>query len=58
VSILRILIPPIKEMKELKYQVVQDYWFDSSKFEKHFNFTPTSMEAGIRETIRGLRVDS
>ncbi len=34
---------------EMYYQYNHDYIFDSSKFEKAFNFKPTSYEDGIRE---------
>jgi nucleoside-diphosphate-sugar epimerase len=33
------------------YQNEADYIFDSSKFEKAFNFTPTPYQAGIKTTI-------
>lgn len=42
----------IGELYEMLYQNKYDYIFDSSKFEKHFNFKPTSYEDGIKETIR------
>lgn len=34
---------------EMYYQQEYDYIFDSSKFEKHFNFQPTSYRQGITE---------
>jgi hypothetical protein len=37
------------------YQIEFDYYFDSSKFERHFNYTPTSYSEGIAETIRFLQ---
>ena len=37
------------------YQYEIEYYFDSSKFEKHFNFVPTSYENGIKEMIKSLR---
>ena len=40
----------IYEMKEMQYQNELSYIFDSSKFEKHFNFVPTSYEDGINAT--------
>lgn len=45
-----LFIKPIKESYEMLYQHDSSYLFDSSKFEKHFGFTPTSYEDGIRET--------
>ena len=41
----------IKEIYEMLYQNEFDYIFDSSKFEKQFNFVPTPYEKGIEETI-------
>jgi nucleoside-diphosphate-sugar epimerase len=41
----------IRELKEMQYQNDQDYFFDSSKFDKHFSFTPTSYEEAIRESL-------
>ncbi len=40
---------------EMLYQNEDDYIFDSSKFEKRFNYTPTSYEHGIKETIEYLK---
>jgi nucleoside-diphosphate-sugar epimerase len=39
------------ESFEMIYQNEYDYQFDSTKFNKYFNFKPTSYEAGIHETI-------
>jgi nucleoside-diphosphate-sugar epimerase len=41
----------IREVSEMTYQNDRAYLFDSSRFESHFGFTPTSYEHGIRETI-------
>ena len=45
----------LKELYEMLYQYEIEYYFDSSKFEKHFNFVPTSYENGIKEMIKSLR---
>ncbi len=45
----------IREVYEMLYQIEFDYYFDSSKFERHFNYTPTSYSDGIAETIRFLQ---
>ena len=45
----------IRESYEMLYQNEYDYEFDSSKFEKHFNFEPTSYSLGIAETINFLK---
>jgi nucleoside-diphosphate-sugar epimerase len=39
---------------EMYYQYDHDYIFDSSKFEKAFNFKPTSYEEGITEMSKTL----
>ncbi|HWB94540.1 MAG TPA: hypothetical protein VG605_21945, partial [Puia sp.] len=38
------------ELHEMLYQYAFPYYFDSTKFEKAYNFTPTSYEEGIRAT--------
>lgn len=40
------------ELHEMLYQYAYDYRFDSSKFEKAYNFTPTSYEEGINATAQ------
>ena len=50
VKMIGIFIPIMKELGEMLYQTEFAYHFDSSKFEKAFQFTPTSYEEGIKET--------
>ncbi|HEX9020910.1 MAG TPA: NAD-dependent epimerase/dehydratase family protein [Nitrospirota bacterium] len=45
----------IRESVEMLYQSDSDYLFDSSKFEKAFNFKPTPYSQGIRDTAKSLR---
>jgi nucleoside-diphosphate-sugar epimerase len=54
ISILGLFIPALKEMKELKYQMVQDYWLDSTAFENFFNYKPTSYDEGIGQILKEL----
>jgi len=42
--------PVMKELGEMLYQTEFPYFFDSSKFEKAFQFRPTGYEEGIRQT--------
>jgi nucleoside-diphosphate-sugar epimerase len=42
----------VKEVVEMLYQYDSDYLFSSEKFEKAFNFKPTSYAEGIKETIK------
>ena len=45
---------PVKESYEMLYQNEYDYLFDSTKFEKAFNYQPVSYEEGIAETVRAM----
>ncbi len=44
--------PIMKEFVEMLYQYDRDYVFDSSKFEKMFNFNPTSYVDGIKQIVK------
>jgi nucleoside-diphosphate-sugar epimerase len=48
--------PIMKELGEMLYQNEFPYEFDSSKFEKTFQFKPTSYEEGIRQTAEWFLV--
>jgi nucleoside-diphosphate-sugar epimerase len=50
-KLLGVFMPLMREMSEMMYQYDQDYFFDSSKFDKRFNFEPTSYQAGVKKTI-------
>ncbi len=50
-SIIGLFSRQIKELVEMQYQNNQDYFFNSEKFNKAFQFTPTSYQEGIRQTI-------
>jgi len=50
-KILGLFIPVLREMPEMKYQNDRDYFFDSSKFNTRFSFTPTSYQEGVKQTI-------
>jgi nucleoside-diphosphate-sugar epimerase len=56
-TVLRLMVPAIQEMKELKYQMVQDYVFDSSAFEAFFAMKPTPYETGLAEVLGQLRAE-
>lgn len=47
-------IPELKEIYEMRYQYDRDYFFDSSKFNKYFNFTPTTNEVAVKQTVQQL----
>jgi nucleoside-diphosphate-sugar epimerase len=51
VKLLGIFIPILREMPKMMYQNDRGYFFDSSKFNRRFSFTPTSYEQGVKETV-------
>jgi nucleoside-diphosphate-sugar epimerase len=53
-SILGLFNKVIKENNEMLYQNDSDYLFDSTKFEKAFNYTPLSYEEGIINTAKSM----
>jgi len=52
IKILGIFIPVMKEFPEMMYQYDRDYFFDSSKFDKRFNFKTTTYREGIRNMVQ------
>ena len=54
-SLIGIFNKPVKENMELLYQFREDYLFDSSKFEKDFNFKPTPYSEGIKTTVNNYQ---
>lgn len=54
IQVVGTFIPVVKESIEMLYQNEHDYLFESTKFEKAFNFTPTSYQDGIAETVRSM----
>ncbi len=52
VDLVGLVNPLVRELPEMLYQNDSDYVFDSSKFNRRFNFTPTPYAEGIRETVR------
>ena len=52
IKIVGIFVPVMKEMPEMMYQYDRDYFFDSSKFEKRFNFKTTTYPEGVKLTVQ------
>lgn len=46
-----LFIPLMKEMPEMMYQYDREYFFDSSKFDQRFNFSVTSYQQGVKDTV-------
>ncbi len=51
VRFLGIFMPIMREMTEMMYQYDRDYVFNSAKFEKTFDFKPTSYQDGLRQIV-------
>lgn len=49
-SILGLFVPILRELKEMLYQYDSEYYFDSTKFEKHFGYRATNYEVGLEQT--------
>jgi nucleoside-diphosphate-sugar epimerase len=52
IKIVGVFVPVMKEMPEMMYQYDRDYFFDSSKFEKRFNFKTTTYPEGVKLTVQ------
>jgi nucleoside-diphosphate-sugar epimerase len=52
IKILGLFIPILREMPEMMYQYNRDYFFDSSKFDKRFNFKTTTYQDGVKQTVK------
>lgn len=53
-GMLGLFIPVLKELKDISYQVENDYFFNSDKFNSHFNFIPTSPAEGVKAIVNYL----
>jgi len=51
IKIIGLFIPIIAEMPEMMYQYDRSYFFDSSKFDKRFNFRTTTYQEGVKMTV-------
>lgn len=51
---LGVFVPILKEMYEMRYQYDRDYFFDSAKFNKRFNYTPTPNATAVKQTVAAL----
>lgn len=56
--IIGLFIGAVRENMEMSYQNDSDYLFDSSKFNRAFNFKVTSYQEGIMATVREVKQES
>lgn len=54
-SLAGLFVPLMRELAEMAYQYDRDYFFDSSKFERRFDFRITPYEEGVKEVVRVAR---
>ncbi len=54
IKALGLFIPVMREIPEMNYQFTGDYFFDSSKFCKHFGYTPMQNKDAVTRTIERL----
>lgn len=50
-KLLGIFMPLMREMPEMMYQYDRDYFFDSSKFDRHFSFRTTTYLEGVQQIV-------
>ena len=54
IKVLGLFIPIMKELPEMNYQYDRDYFFDSSKFNSRFNYTPIKNAVAVKQTVESL----
>ena len=55
ISLMGLFDPFMKEFSEMVYQLQTDYVFNSDKFNKRFNFTPTDYREGVKKTAEWVQ---
>ncbi len=55
IKLLGLFIPILKEMPEMLYQYDRPYFFDSAKFNQHYQFTPTKNEDALKLVLQSLK---
>ena len=51
IKFLGLFVPAMREMVEMLYQYSAEYYFDSSKFNQHFNYTPKTPQEIVDELL-------
>jgi nucleoside-diphosphate-sugar epimerase len=52
ISVLSLFMSILKEVKELRYQLDQDYCFDSKKIQQKYGIYPTPIREGLKNCLR------
>ncbi|MBL7833085.1 MAG: NAD-dependent epimerase/dehydratase family protein [Cyclobacteriaceae bacterium] len=53
-----LFVPVLKEVAEMNYQYDRDYYFDSTKFNTYFNFTPTPNAVAVKRAVAQLQASA
>jgi len=57
VSLLALMDPTLREVKEMLYQLEEDFVLDSSRFTRTFGLAPTPLDDAIRSTVSWYRAN-
>jgi len=49
-----LLVPVMKELAEMNYQYDRDYFFDSTKFNNYFKYTPITHAEAVKQTVEQM----
>lgn len=49
-----LIVPVMKELSEMNYQYDREYFFDSSKFNNYFKFTPITHAVAVKQAIEQM----
>ncbi len=49
-----LIVPVMKQLAEMNYQYDRDYYFDSSKFNNYFKFTPIAHAVAVKQAIEQM----
>lgn len=50
-----LFVPIMKELAEMNYQYDRGYYFDSTKFNAHFNFKPTPNAVAVKQALEQIK---
>lgn len=50
-----LIVPIMKELAEMNYQYGKEYYFDSTKFNNYFKFTPTPYAVAVKQAIEQIK---
>ncbi len=51
---LGLIVPVMKELAEMNYQYDREYFFDSSKFNNYFKYTPITHASAVKQAVKQM----